>query len=237
MGNERYERQIMLPQINENGQRLLREASVAVIGAGGLGTPCLVYLALAGVGHITVCDGDSVARSNLNRQFLYRESDTGEKKALVAAKRLREINPDTEITAVPEFLTEKNADRILSGALLVLDCLDSFSARLILNDSCVRLGKTFIHAGVSGFSGQIMTCFPGKTPCLRCLGLSESSAEASFGILGAAAGVIGSMQALEAIKLLTGNKIFTGAAFFDGFAGELECLPLKQQRSCICNKK
>lgn len=236
MSSERYERQIMLAEIGEAGQKKLASSRVAVIGAGGLGCPCLTYLALAGTGHITVCDGDSIAESNLNRQTLYRESDIGESKARVAALRLREMNPDCEITAAAEFLSAENAERIIGDAQLVIDCLDSFADRLVLNDICVKLGKTFIHAGVSGFSGQIMTCVPGQTACLRCMGLTAAK-QGSTGIIGAAAGVIGSMQALEALKMLTGNGISTGVSFFDGKVRELSLLPLKIQNGCICNKK
>jgi adenylyltransferase/sulfurtransferase len=199
----RYGRQLQLRQIGPAGQERLGAAHVVVVGAGGLGCPALLYLAAAGVGQIHVIDGDLVDLSNLNRQVLYRQEDVGRPKAQVAAERVGASYSQVQ-------LTREHLD-LLAGDV-VLDCTDNFAARFLLADACQLKGIPLVQAAVTQFAGQLGTYMPGQGPCYRCFfpepaGTLPGCAEA--GILGAAAGVMGSLQALEAIKLLVGGPAAT----------------------------
>ncbi len=199
---ERYDRQLRL--WGKEAQQKLRNATVAVIGVGGLGTIASLYLALAGVGRLILVDPERVEPSNLNRQILYRDEDVGKLKAEVAAQRLREANPDVEVEAYPYRLTEENADEILSRADVVVDGLDNWSSRMLLDKVCWRLGKPLVHAGVYGFYGQATTIIPGKTPCLRCIFRGVRDQPSPFPVAGVTPGLLGVVEAAEAIKLVTG---------------------------------
>ncbi len=164
---ERYARQ--LPILGEEGQEILRLSSVCVAGAGGLGCPVALYLAAAGVGHIRIVDPDRVDRSNLNRQILHAEPDISRFKVESAAEKLRRLNPDIRIEPMPVAIDEGNADQLTGGMHLLLDALDSYSARYLLNRIAHERDIPLVHAAVSGFHGQITTIIPGETPCLRCI--------------------------------------------------------------------
>lgn len=230
--DERYERQLLLPQIGRDGQQKLRASRVLVCGAGGLGSPCLLYLAAMGVGHIGICDGDTVSLSNLNRQLLYCRKDLGGQKAEAAAAFLAARYPDTRFTVHPDYLTDANADALCAAYDIAADCLDNRDARLTLNDACLRTAKPFVHGGVTGFSGQVTTVIPGKTACLRCAGLPTKPQ--TPGILGAAAGVIGSLEALELCLYLTGNDPCTRLFVLDLLLPESYTLPVTPNPNCIC---
>lgn len=212
---ERYDRQITLPQIGLTGQQKLKNAAVLIIGAGGLGCPCGMYLAAAGVGKIGIIDHDEVSLSNLNRQVAHRE--VGINKALSLKNTLVGINDKIDVTAYPFPFTNENAADILKGYDYVADCTDSAETKFMINDLCVQYGIPYCYGGVIGFEGQVMTVIPRKTACLRCIfeapPLVCETCE-SAGIIGASAGMIGCMQALEAIKYITSsgdmltNKLF-----------------------------
>jgi adenylyltransferase/sulfurtransferase len=206
---ERYSRQLVLPEWSGAAQERLKQASVIVIGAGALGSPVALYLAAAGVGRLGVADSDAVELSNLHRQPLHFTPDVGLGKAVNAAVKLSALNPEVQVDPYPVRLEAANAEPIVMGADVVVDCSDSFETRYLVNDACCAQRVPLVEAGVLGFSGLVMSIVPGETACYRCAfpveppaGSVPSCREA--GVLGAMAGVVGSIQALEALKLLTG---------------------------------
>lgn len=178
---KRYSRQLHMPEIGEAGQVRLREARVVVVGAGGLGSPVSLYLAAAGVGRIILIDDDSVALSNLNRQILYSEANIGDPKARAAAGRLRGLNGEVDVVPVAEQITAENAERLIGGADLVVDGLDSMEARRVVNAACVKQGIAFVHGGVHGFIGEVTTMIPGQTACFECLWPGEAEKDEAGG--------------------------------------------------------
>ena len=206
---ERYSRQLVLPEWSAAAQERLRAATVIVVGAGALGSPAATYLAAAGVGHIGLVDEGPVELSNLHRQPLHFTPDIGAPKAQSAAAKLGSLNPEVQLEPYAVRLDEANAAAIVLGADLVVDCSDSFETRYLVNDSCCEAGISLVEAGVLGFSGLVMSIRPGRSACYRCafpVPPPEGSVPAcrDAGVLGAMAGVVGSIQALEAIKLLAG---------------------------------
>jgi len=236
---ELYSRQIMMKEIGEAGQQKLADASVFVAGCGGLGAPVLYYLAAMGIGHLGLCDGDVVTLSNLNRQLLYTVEDLGSPKVAAAEKRLLALNPRLKTTVYPCFLDEKLAGAVLPAYDIAVDCLDNYETRFILNDACVMAGKPFVHAGIGEFYGQLMTVAPGKGPCLRCLfphGAQNIDPAEQLGVIGATAGVLGAMQALEVLKYLLGLPVNNGGlAVFDGLDTRLEKVNVAASPTCKCN--
>jgi len=204
---ERYSRQLVLPEWSGAAQERLKEASVIVVGAGALGSPVATYLAAAGVGQIGVVDEDVVELSNLARQPLHFTPDIGLPKAGNAVVKLSALNPEVQVDQYPVRLEAGNAEAIVMGATLVVDCSDSFDTRYLVNDACCAQGVALVEAGVLGFAGLVMSIRPGESACYRCAFPTQpvdapSCREA--GVLGAMAGLVGTIQALEAIKLLTG---------------------------------
>jgi molybdopterin/thiamine biosynthesis adenylyltransferase len=204
---DRYSRQLVLPEWSGAAQERLRSASVIVVGLGALGSPVALYLAAAGVGHLGVVDEDTVELSNLHRQPLHFTPDIGIPKAANASVKLGALNPEIQIDPYPVRLDAANAEPIVMGADLVVDCSDTFETRYVVNDACCAQGVPLVEAGVLGFDGLVMSIVPGETACYRCAFPVQpvdvrSCREA--GVLGAMAGVVGSIQALEALKLLTG---------------------------------
>jgi adenylyltransferase/sulfurtransferase len=204
---ERYSRQLVLPEWSGAAQESLRGASVIVVGAGALGSPVATYLAAAGVGHIGVVDHDAVELSNLHRQPLHFTPDLGLPKASNAVVKLSALNPEVQVDQYPVRLDEANAEPIVMGASVVVDCSDSFETRYVVNDACCAQGVPLVEAGVLGFSGLVMSIRPGESACYRCAFPTQPVNAPSCrdaGVLGAMAGIVGSIQALEAIKLLAG---------------------------------
>jgi molybdopterin/thiamine biosynthesis adenylyltransferase len=206
---ERYSRQLVLPEWSGAVQERLAGATAMVIGVGALGSPAATYLACAGVGRLGIVDGDEVEVSNLQRQPLHFTPDIGGQKAETAAQKLGVLNTEITVEPYPVTLDDRNAEAIVAGADVVLDCSDSFETRYAVNDACCAAGVPLVEAGVLGFSGMVMAIRPGETACYRCAfpappppGSVPSCREA--GILGAVAGLLGSLQALEALKLLSG---------------------------------
>lgn len=207
---ERYSRHILLPQIGATGQARLRDARVFVVGAGGLGSPSLLYLAAAGVGHITVIDDDSVEVSNLQRQIAHDSRSLGLTKVVSAGAHMKSINPLIQVTEIEERLSVSNISKLIEGHDVVLDGSDNFATRFLVNDACFFAGIPLISAAVYRFEGQLSVFdWREDSPCYRCLFPSPPSAGtvpscAEAGVLGAVVGTLGTMQATEAIKLLTG---------------------------------
>ena len=216
---ERYSRQLRLPEIGAAGQEKMLESRVLVIGAGGLGSPAIMYLAAGGVGQIGIADWDETDLSNLQRQIIHSHESIGMKKVESAAKRVKEINADVAVQLYPQQVCEENIAAIIETYDFVLECVDNFSAKFLINDACVRAKKPFCHAGIQGFYGEVMTYVPEKGPCYRCLfeevpPEENSSRSLPEGVIGSVAGIIGSIQALEAQKYLTGaGELLTGKAF------------------------
>ena len=204
---ERYSRQLVLPEWSGAAQERLKESSVIVVGAGALGSPVALYLAAAGVGQIGVVDEDDVELSNLHRQPLHFTPDIGLPKASNAVVKLSALNPEVHVDQYPVRLDAANAEAIVMGASLVVDCSDSFDTRYVVNDACCAQGVPLVEAGVLGFAGLVMSIRPGESACYRCAFPTQPVDAPSCrdaGVLGAMAGVVGSIQALEAIKLLAG---------------------------------
>jgi molybdopterin/thiamine biosynthesis adenylyltransferase/rhodanese-related sulfurtransferase len=206
---ERYDRHLRLPDVGLAGQKRLLSAKVLLVGAGGLGSPAALYLAAAGIGQLTLVDDDHVERSNLQRQVLHGDSDVGQAKVLSAAKRLAALNPGVHVEPVGQRLDRENVLSLLAGHDLVIDGADNFDTRYLVNAACGTLGIPWVYGAVERFRGQVSLFVPGAGPCYRCLfpeppppGFAPNCAEA--GVLGVLPGVIGLLQATEAIKHLLG---------------------------------
>lgn len=204
---ERYSRQLVLPQWSARAQNRLGNASVLVVGAGALGSPVALYLAGAGVGRIGILDGDEVELSNLHRQLLHFTPDVGTPKVHSAVAKLEHLNPEVLVDPYQVELDAENAAGLIAGHDLVVDCTDSFDARYALNAACCAARTPLVEGAVTGFVGMVMTIVPDETACYRCAfpeppppGMAPTCSQA--GVLGPAAGVVGSLQALEAIRLL-----------------------------------
>ena len=218
---ERYKRQMML--FGDDGQDRLKNAHIFVAGAGGLGSPVSLYLAVAGVGTITIVDMDVVDQSNLNRQILHNDRDIGKKKTVSAAEKLTAINPDITIHAIDIRIDEGNAARLIGNADGIVDAMDNYPIRYLLNDSAIKKEIPLFHGAIRGFYGQATTIIPGKTPCLKCI-FPKAPPKEVFPVIGATPGVIGTVQATEVIKFLLGSgDLLTNRLFiWDGLAGRAE---------------
>lgn len=234
---ERYKRQISIPQIRTEGQMLLQSSTAAVIGAGGLGAPVLTYLAAAGVGNILVIDKDAVEESNLNRQFLYSREDIGRKKAEAAKEKLEKQNPQIKVTAFSDAFTEENGRELLKGADVVVDCVDSVKTRISVNKICLLLRIPLVEGGISGFYGYVTSVFQ-NSPCLECMGYTKEMEQKEIPSLGAAAGVVGSLQAVEALKILLGKgEPFYGRLLqYDGLDGSFDEIKVEKKKDCSLHK-
>ncbi len=200
---ERYLRQIIIPGWGESGQQKLAQSRVLVVGAGGLGFPLLSYLCAAGVGNIILFESDTVAESNLNRQLFYTEADIGKRKLDVALPRLSDINPNVRIIPVNDKFTEKTAEAYLPDSDVLVDCVDNYATRVVMAQMAHRYGKPMIHGAVSDFLGTIAIFDSRKGPCFRCI-YEENPATGMIPVFGALPGMVGSMQAVETIKILSG---------------------------------
>ncbi len=234
---ERYSRQLVMPEWSEAAQRALGAASVLVVGAGALGSPVALYLAGAGVGRLGIVDDDEVELSNLHRQILHFTPDIGVPKAHSAAAKLGFLNPDVVVEPYQVRLDASNAAGLIEGADLVVDCSDSFETRYAVNAACCAARIPLLEAGVLGTSGLVMGIRPGETACYRCAfpeAPPSAPTCAQAGVLGPAAGVIGSLQALEALKLLTGVGEPLLDAFLQADLATLTFLRVAVQRRADC---
>ena len=206
---ERYSRHIILKEIGVKGQQKLLNAKVLIIGAGGLGAPVAMYLAAAGVGTIGIADADTVDLSNLQRQIIHATSDVGKPKVQSAAETITAMNPGVKVNTYQIFVYSSNIRELIREYDFVIDGTDNFPAKFLINDACVLEKKPFSHAGIIRFKGQLMTYIPGQGPCYRCVFKDPPPKDAvptckQAGVIGAMGGVIGSLQAMEAIKYITG---------------------------------
>ena len=237
----RYSRHILLKDVGVEGQEKIRNGKVLVVGAGGLGAPVALYLAAAGVGTIGIVDGDVVDLSNLQRQVIHFTGDVGHPKVESARDKMLAINPNVKVNTIREFLMSDNALDIIKDYDFIVDGTDNFPVKFLINDACVMAGKPFSHGGILRFEGQTFTHLPG-TACYRCLFKSPPPANAvptcsQAGVLGAIAGMLGTIQAAETLKYLTGvgelltNKLLT----FNAKTMDFRKINIRRQASCaIC---
>lgn len=235
---ERYSRHFVLAEVGESGQEKLRGASVLVIGAGGLGSPALLYLASAGVGTIGIADADVVDISNIQRQVIHSMDNIGKPKAESAMRSIKAINPDINVNVYCEYINSKNIMGIISGYDFILDCTDNISSKYLINDACVLSKKPYCHAGVIRFEGQVMTYIPEEGACYRCMFDTPPEKDEvpncrQVGVLGAVCGVIGSVQATEAVKYILGiGELLNGRMFiFDGLKMSARTIKLPKDNS------
>jgi molybdopterin/thiamine biosynthesis adenylyltransferase len=228
---ERYKRQMML--FGEEGQERLKKAHIFIAGAGGLGSPVSIYLAVAGIGTITIVDMDVVDQTNLNRQILHYDRDIGRKKTASAEEKLRELNPDIIINAVDVKIDEINAAKLIGRAEGIVDAMDNYPTRYLLNDVAIAKKIPHFHGGIRGFYGQATTIIPGTTPCLKCI-FPKAPPREEFPVVGVTAGIIGTIQSNEVIKYLTGiGDLLTNRLFiWDGLQAHAEEICIERNPSC-----
>ena len=230
---ERYDRQILIGEIGEEGQGKLKRSRVVIAGTGGLGSPIALYLAAAGIGRIRVIDHDRVALSNLNRQILHWEEDVGRKKVESARAKLRNLNSAVEIQAIAETITEENVSELAEGYDAIVDAMDNLPTRYVLNRCAIEKRIPFFHGAVYGFEGRAMTVLPGETACLRCMYRGLVPQE-KFPVIGVTPAVIGSIQATEVIKYLLGiGKLLTNRLLiYDGLKVAFSEFRLNKNPNC-----
>ena len=235
----RYSRQIMLPQIEIAGQKKLLQSHVLIFGAGGLGSPIAMYLCASGIGEITIVDPDIVDLSNLQRQILHSSNDIGSKKVISANQTLAELNQDTSVNCIDAVLTGEALDRQVSMADIVLDATDNFAARFAINAACVRTSTPLIVGAAIRFEGQVCVfTMQNKSACYQCLYSDQNELEESCtenGILGSVAGLIGCIQATEAIKLLLeiGNSLSDRLLLIDALNMEWHSVKINKDPKCV----
>ena len=241
---ERYSRHIILPEVGGTGQMKIREASCFIVGAGGLGAPAAMYLAAAGIGKLGIVDDDQVDLSNLQRQIIHHTPDVGVHKAESAKAKINAMNPDVEVVTYHERLMAANAREMVQGYDYIIDGADNFATKFLVNDLSILTGIPMVHGGILRFSGQVMVIVPGKTACYRCIfreappeGIIPSCQEA--GVLGVLAGVIGTIQATEVLKMILGigtglrNRLLT----YQALESDFREVKLKRNPDCpICGK-
>ena len=242
---KRYSRHLIIPDVGMTGQKRLKNSKVLCVGAGGLGSPALLYLAAAGVGTLGVIDFDVVDESNLQRQIIHGQSDVGRPKALSARDSIKEVNPYITVLVHEEALTTDNVMEIFSGYDLIVDGTDNFSTRYLVNDACVLLGKPYVWGSIYRFDGQASVFWSEYGPCYRCLypeppppGMVPSCAEG--GVLGVLCASIGSIQVTEAIKVLTGigEPLVGRLMIYDALEMNYRTLNIKKDPDCaICGEK
>lgn len=234
----RYTRHLTLPQIGEEGQSKLQQSSVLIIGAGGLGSPVALYLCAAGVGNIGIIDGDEVDLSNLQRQIVHNTLDLNRPKAISAKEKLRALNPDVNVIAYPFRFTSDNARELLNQYDFIIDATDNFSSKFLINDECVKAGKPFTIGAIFQFQGQLLTHIPG-TACYRCLFDSTPDTSEPLGPISPLPGVVGSLQATEAIKYIThtGTLLTNTLLTIDTLSMQFDKFAILPHKDCECQSK
>lgn len=241
---ERYSRHIILKEVGAKGQKKLLNSKVLIIGAGGLGAPAAMYLAAAGVGTIGIADADEVDLSNLQRQIIHTTADVGKPKVQSAKETMEAINPDVTVKTYRVFVDSESIMDLIKDYDFIIDGTDNFPAKFLINDACVMAGKPFSHAGIIRFKGQLMTYVPGKGPCYRCVFKNPPPKDAvptckQAGVIGAMGGVIGSLQAMEAIKYILGQgDLLTGYLLtYDALKMEFRKIKLPTDKNCaVCGE-
>ncbi|HNR11992.1 MAG TPA: HesA/MoeB/ThiF family protein [Thermodesulfobacteriota bacterium] len=230
---ERYDRQIMIPEITEAGQEKLKAARVMIAGAGGLGSPIALYLAAAGIGRLRLVDHDQVTLSNLNRQVLHWSDDVGRKKVDSAGEKLRCLNPDIIVESIHATVAESTIDGMLQDIDVLVDAMDNIPSRFVLNKAAIDHRIPFVHGAVAGFEGRAMTVLPGKTACLRCITRGPVQPE-TYPVIGVAPAMIGVIEATEVIKYLLnlGGLLTNCMLRYDGMTNDFLKLTVKRNPQC-----
>ncbi len=239
---ERYSRHILLQDVGVEGQEKLASGKVLVVGAGGLGAPAALYLAAAGIGTIGILDHDHVEVSNLQRQVIHFTKDIGVSKVKSAEEKMKAINPDVVVKTYEDYLCANNIRNIITEYDFVLDGVDNFPTKFLINDACVMEGIPFSHGGILRFDGQTMTVVPGESTCYRCIFRKPPPPDAvptcsQAGVLGAIAGMLGTIQAAETLKYITGvGDLLTDTLLsFDAKKMTFRRVPLNRQSNCpVC---
>ena len=228
-----YQRQMMVDGWGPETQERLKNSTVFVAGAGGLGSPVAIYLAVAGVGHLRVCDFDSPEWSNLNRQILHDPTRLGVNKALSAKETLERLNPLVRVDALAEKITAESVDRLVGEARIIVDGMDNFETRYLLNECAIRKKIPLVYGSIRGMEGRMSFIHSPETPCLRCL-FPEAPPKEIFPVVGAVPGVIGTLQALEALKYLTriGQPLKGRLLVWDGEYTEFQTLKVRRNPEC-----
>lgn len=241
---ERYSRNIILKEVGGKGQEKLLSSSVLIIGAGGLGSPAALYLAASGVGTIGIVDFDKVDITNLQRQIIHTTADIGKNKVLSAKEKIASLNPDVKVNVHEVFLNAANIAEVIAAYDFVIDGTDNFPAKFLVNDACVFGKKAFSHGGILRFQGQTLTYLPGNT-CFRCVFNEPPPKDAvptcsQAGILGAVAGMLGTIQAAEALKYLLakGELLVSRLLMFDALAMNFRIIKVNKNKECpVCGNK
>jgi len=229
----RYDRQMLIQGWGEEGQFRLKSSTVFIAGAGGLGSCVSIYLAVAGVGNLRICDSDCVELSNLNRQILHRDSRIGDLKAESAKETLADLNPSVKVTTFPERLEENSAERIIGQPDAILDCLDNFETRYLLNHYGIQNRIPVVHGAIWGMSGQACFLSPPETPCFRCI-FPDAPPREVFPVVGVTPGLTACVQVMETLKFLTGvGTLLKGSLLlFDGEDLSFSTVKVKRSPSC-----
>jgi len=230
---QRYDRQIIIDRFGPEGQQKLNSTSAFVAGVGGLGSPVALYLAAAGIGTLRLADSETVEISNLNRQLLHWGDDVDHRKVESAASKLRKLNNRVNVESVTERITGANADKLVEGCDVIVDCLDNLPSRYILNQAALKNNIPLFHGAVYGFEGRAMTIIPGRTACLHCAYHGEAP-QGKTPVLGATAGIIGAVQVSEVVKYVLGlGSLLTGRLLVhDGLAMRWEEFRIKRDPEC-----
>jgi len=230
---EKYDRQMMIKDFGKEGQERLKKAKVFIAGMGGLGSPISIYLAVAGVGKLTIVDYDTVDLSNLNRQIVHWDKDIDRKKVESAYEKLSGFNPDIDIERLAEKITEDNISDLVGDNDLIVDAMDNIPTRLLLNQVAISKKIPIFHGAVYGFDGRVTTIIPGKTPCLRCL-YPKIPLASKFPVVGVAPAVIGCIQAAEVIKYIVGiGELLAGRILiYDGLKSQFMHIDVKRKKMC-----
>ncbi len=236
---ERYARHLMLEGVGEEGQQKLMGGSVLVIGAGGLGSPALLYLVAAGVGRIGVADSDVVELSNLQRQVLHATDRIGQLKVESAITILKPLNPEVDLATYPARVDRQNIAALIAAYDFIIDATDNFESKFLINDACVAAGKAYSHGGILRYNGQTLTVIPGESPCYRCIfpeppQAVDAVACSKAGVIGVLPGIIGTLQATEAIKYLTGvGELLLGRLLtYDSSAMKFREIGVRRNMDC-----
>jgi molybdopterin/thiamine biosynthesis adenylyltransferase len=241
---ERYSRHIILKEVGGKGQKKFFDGKVMIIGAGGLGSPIALYLAAAGIGTIGIADADTVDLSNLQRQIAHHTADIGTAKVLSAKEKMVAMNPDIRVNTYETWVNAENIMEIIKEYDFVIDGTDNFAAKFLINDACVLAGKPYSHGGILQFDGQTMTVKPGESPCYRCIFPAPPPKDAiptcsQAGVIGVLPGVIGTIQATEAVKYLLGKgDLLTGRLLtYNALRMKFREIPIRKNPKCpICGE-
>jgi len=234
---DKYFRQEILEEIGISGQKKLAKAKVLIVGTGGLGSPVLTYLACAGVGNLYVADFDTVSVTNLNRQYLHGDEDVGKLKTASAKESIAKINKDVNVYEINEKITEENVLEIIKEKDVVINCVDNIPTRVILNRACVINSVPLIEAAIDGFYGFMFVISDGS-PCLNCIGYEKTKLKTPIPVLGTTAGIIGTLQANECIKIIVsaGENVVGRLLTYDGLEGSFEEVPIHISKECSVHK-